>query len=186
MKPVDGHSCEQVELYALGCLSPEEAAAYESHLLFCETCRKDMEEHARTVEDLSLVAPVAAPPSGLRDRVMQRLATVEPALRRAADALWEATGFDGVDIRRLFVDTDSEIQTIIVKMRPGSTYPMHVHGGKEECYVIEGDLFDGTVRMGAGDYVCYRGGTSHGPLSTRTGCLLLVQSSLHNEFHDHA
>ncbi len=106
---------------------------------------------------------------------------VAPHLERAGDADWAATDFPGVSLRTLHVDAAARRETVLVKMEAGAVYPTHTHGGTEECYVIRGDLIDGGVRMGSGDYSRYDGGSEHGPLSTREGCLLLVIHSMQDE-----
>jgi quercetin dioxygenase-like cupin family protein len=71
---------------------------------------------------------------------------------------------------------------MLVRMEPGSSYPGHVHGGPEECYVISGDLRVGdSLHMRAGDYQRVAAGMTHPVQSTDEGCLLLITSSLHDE-----
>jgi anti-sigma factor ChrR (cupin superfamily) len=53
-----------------------------------------------------------------------------------------------------------------------------VHGGPEECYVLEGDLRVDDKTMGQGDYQFAPEGCEHSVQSTEGGCLLLISSSL--------
>jgi len=101
---------------------------------------------------------------------------------RAADGAWEDTGVAGVQVRRLFVDRASNRMTAMFRMAPGAAYPVHVHDGPEECYVLQGDLHVGReLVMRAGDYQRATPGSEHGTQWTENGCLLLVTSSLSDE-----
>ena len=87
----------------------------------------------------------------------------------------------GVEARRLFVDSESDRVTMLVRMAPGSSYPAHVHGGPEECLVISGDLRIGPQHMKCGDFQRAVPGSTHVVQSTDEGCVLLIVSSLHDE-----
>ena len=102
------------------------------------------------------------------------------------EARWESTVYDGVEVRRLFVDEKADRVTMLVRMAPGASYPPHRHAGTEECYVLSGDLrVSDHLVMRAGDYQRAPAGSHHGVQSTENGCLLLVRCSLHDE-HDEA
>ena len=67
---------------------------------------------------------------------------------RSGEGAWKATGFEGIQVRRLFVDRERETVSMLVKMAAGARYPRHRHAAVEECYVIEGDLHvTGTVLL---------------------------------------
>jgi anti-sigma factor ChrR (cupin superfamily) len=107
-------------------------------------------------------------------------------LLRGADAVWEPTGFAGVEVRRLNVDPAADRVTMLVRMAPGTAYPGHRHGGPEECLVLHGDLLVDGIRMQSGDYQRAAAGTDHGIQSTAAGCVLLIVSSQHDELLDAA
>jgi anti-sigma factor ChrR (cupin superfamily) len=94
---------------------------------------------------------------------------------------WQATAIDGIEARQLFVDPQQDRATFLVRMAPGAAYPAHVHAGPEECFVLEGDLEVGGLRMQAGDYQRAEPGSTHCVQSTEKGCLLLLVSSLRDE-----
>jgi predicted ChrR family anti-sigma factor len=197
---------EDAALYVLGCLPEAEAAAFERHLAECSDCRAEVRQLEETAAAL---APVADPPPELKARVLEAVATVErgrtvveaPAAARptqswktwartqgngrifvpAGDTGWEPLGVEGVTAKPLFVDPDHNRVTMLVRMAPGSTYPAHRHGGAEESFILEGDLDDGDVHMNAGDYLWKDDGTLHGVQVTKSGCLMLIISSLHDE-----
>lgn len=98
---------------------------------------------------------------------------------------WEETGVDGVQVRRLFVDRPNNRMTAMFRMAPGTDYPEHVHNGFEECYVLEGELHVGEeIVMHAGDYQRADGGSEHARQWTEGGCVLLVSTSMSDEWTD--
>ncbi len=102
-------------------------------------------------------------------------------LVRGSEGEWEATDVPGVAVRRLAVDSDRDVVTMMIRMEPGSRYPSHRHGGVEECYVLDGDLRHGDSVMLAGDFERLESRTLHGEQWTENGCLLLIHSSQHDE-----
>jgi anti-sigma factor ChrR (cupin superfamily) len=206
---LDDEARERAALHAVGALAPDEAAAYERHLETCAACRGELTALGRTANDLALLAPRATPPAGMKQRMLDRVrATPQEGLRAVPEAPpaqawkqwqddaasaagftlvardesgWEQTIFEGVEARRLFVDAPNDRVTMLVRMAAGSSYPAHVHGGPEECYVLEGDLDVGDAVMRAGDYQRMERGATHLVQSTRTGCLLFIVSSLQDE-----
>jgi anti-sigma factor ChrR (cupin superfamily) len=189
MKPhalLDGEARDRAALHVFGGMERSESRIYEAHLAQCAVCREEVEALRGVARTLLHSAPEAEPPARLRRRVLERARSVGASpggltLVRADEAGWRAAGVAGVEIRPLLVDEGRDRQTVLVRMAPGASFPTHRHAGREECYVIEGDLRDGKLRMKAGDYSCFEGGSQHGPLSTDKGCLLLVISSLHDQ-----
>ena len=100
-----------------------------------------------------------------------------------SDAVWQPTGFPGVEARPLYVDPAADRAMMVVRMQPGAAYPSHTHAGDEDCYVIQGDLKVGDVRMNAGDFKRSPVGSVDPIQSSENGCLLLIVSSLHDELH---
>ncbi len=101
---------------------------------------------------------------------------------RKEEAGWENVGVPGISVRRLAVDGATGRVTMLVRMAAGTSYPTHRHGGREECYVLEGDLHVGDgLRMTAGDFQRAESGSVHPVQSTRGGCLLLIHSSQDDE-----
>lgn len=189
---------DRAALFALDALPPEEARAVEDHLDLCDVCRLEVESLRATVAALGTAVPGERPDPSLRARLLDGArGTPAPAqiwktwmsnvtgsaeyLARASEGVWEKTGFPGVETRRLFVDADGDRATLLIRMAPGATYPGHRHRGPEECLVLEGDLLAGDTLMRAGDYRRAAAGSIDGVQSTRSGCLLLIISSLGDE-----
>lgn len=200
---------ETAALYSLGALPPGEAAAFEAHVSEgCEVCRAEASAFEAVARELAHDAPAIAPARDLKALLLERLAALrETGSREEASAhhpqvwkdwqagglnpdwftlrfnegKWETTGYQGVSVRRLFVDRARGSVTMLVRMDPGARYPSHRHGGPEECYVLEGDLHVGEIVMRAGDYQRVEAESIHGVQWTETGCTLFIVSSLDDE-----
>ncbi len=201
---------EQAFAFAVGSLSEVEAKAYRRHIAGCAVCRSEERSARSLAADLAVSAPRVTPPRSIRERLLERVfapaqgakATPEPtpvqtwktwagaatgagappfAYAFAADAVWEPTGVDGVKVRRLFVDAESDRVAMLIRMAPGTSYPGHLHAGPEDCFVVEGDLYAHDFSLTAGDYRRASRGATDPVQSTRGGCLLFIVSSLHDE-----
>ncbi|MBT8484179.1 MAG: cupin domain-containing protein [Phycisphaerales bacterium] len=189
-------AAELAALYVSGAMTTEERASFEAEL--------DAGNEAYAAA-LAALVPVA-------ETLLQSIEPVEPsadtrqAIIDAADAkqvwrgwdsdaashalftlprdegVWEDTGVEGIEVRRLFVDRENNRMTALFRMAAGTAYVPHVHAGPEECFVLEGDLHVGdTIVMHAGDYQRAPAGSEHGVQRTEGGCLLLVSSALDDE-----
>ena len=167
---------DRAALYLLGGMQAEEASDFEKHLGVCPQCRKEVSSLRLLVDGLVLAGPEAEPPPGLRERVLARTRAPYTLFAEEGRA-WLPSGVPGVDLCQLWLDATNERQTILIRMAAGAELPHHEHGGKEECYVIRGDLHDGDLLLRTGDYIRFELGTRHS-ISSRDGCLLLVTSSL--------
>lgn len=178
---LSGARRDRAAAYVLGGLGPDEVTRFEAHLEQCAACREEVTRLRPVADDLVLSAPPAEPPPGLRERVLECIARERPARhapdRDAPDARrWVPTDVPGIEIAPLWSDAEHRRHTLLVRMRPGTAIPLHRHAGPEECYVVEGDLHEGPLALGAGDHVRRDAGSEHG-VSTRGGCLLLVSAS---------
>lgn len=81
------------------------------------------------------------------------------------------------EVRRKMLDrVGGEVAraTSIVRYAPGSSFPMHQHGGGEEILVLEGVFEDEHGSYPAGTYLRNPPGTQHSPKSS-VGCVLFVK-----------
>jgi anti-sigma factor ChrR (cupin superfamily) len=188
---------EALTLHALELLGEHEDRLIEQHVACgCEVCRSELRQIRESIGALALAAPLAQPSAGLRDRVLE---TARPQstsqvwkewggevqhgdlhVVRKGEGPWEVVA-PGVSARRLYVDRERDAVTMMVRMDPGASYVPHRHAGPEQCFVLEGDLFDGQERFYAGDFQCAAPGSVHHVQSTEGGCLLLIVSSLRDE-----
>jgi len=187
----DDATKEMAALYALGALTPLEAAAFDRHLADgCDTCRTELRAFDSVVADLGLGAPQTEPPSGLRERLLSSIdsgrhadpapaasADTKPPLLtiRADEGEWMAAA-EGVFVKTLFADEASGTVTTMVKMSPGARLPMHRHLGIEQCLMLDGDFHVNDQVFHKGDYHCAKEGSLHETLFTETGALFLIVS----------
>ena len=97
-------------------------------------------------------------------------------VHRADGTGWRSAGVPGASVRVLNADRKRGRMTTLMKIDPGCRFPSHAHPGGEECLVISGDMIDGDLTLGPGDYVRTAAGTHHDELTTRTGCVCLIMS----------
>ncbi|HSJ57409.1 MAG TPA: zf-HC2 domain-containing protein, partial [Anaerolineae bacterium] len=79
------HVTEQLPAYALGCLDEDEAAVVAQHLDACAACRAELEEYRQVAGRLAFAAPDAAPPVGLKQRIVEQV-EAERGVKSAAVA----------------------------------------------------------------------------------------------------
>ena len=187
---------DQAALFAVGALAEPEASAFQKTLATSKELQRVVSEYERTAASLADLAPREEPPASLKDRVMAavdsdldaqpwknwKASPTDPLFFVAAGDDWEPSQFEGIDTRRLFVDKEQDRVTMTVRMAPGTSYPAHRHAGIEECFVLSGDLWVDDVHMHAGDYQRAESGSHHPVQRTDEGCVLLLVSSLSDEF----
>jgi mannose-6-phosphate isomerase-like protein (cupin superfamily) len=170
---------EQAALFALGALPPEEAERFGRRLAAeCPLCRAEVNGCAPALAALALSVPELAPPPSARARLLQSLdgkrAVSKPmmgvgTLVRADNTDWQKSPIPGVQVRNLY-----EQKTLLVRMAPKTSYPAHEHPEAEQCLVLEGSITSDGVTAYAGDFTYMPAGSSHHPLYSENGCLLLI------------
>ena len=81
---------------------------------------------------------------------------------------------DGLKWLPLSRDERIEYEVFLIRFEAGSSSNLHRHNGREEFYVIEGELNDSDGQLfRAGDYVKFKKGSIHSSYSKK-GCTLLV------------
>jgi len=96
---------------------------------------------------------------------------------RAADMRWVAAG-PGVEVKVLRHNAARRDQTVLIRMQPGAVVVGHRHTQEEECLVLEGEVFVGDHRLGAGDMHVAVAGVVHAPIRAPHGALLLIRSEM--------
>lgn len=189
---------ERAEQYVCGLMEEREAAEYARHLAEgCTVCREEVRVFEDIASDLALLGAPADPPTRLRERLIAAIGaeaandlqtwkrwrpeTGERRLQRAGEGEWEKTDIAGIEVKKLGVDARTESVTMLIRMAPGTRYPRHRHAGREECYVLEGDLRHRDQVMRSGDFEVVEARSIHDDQWTEGGCLLLVHSSQHDE-----
>jgi anti-sigma factor ChrR (cupin superfamily) len=134
-------------------------------------------------ETLSLALAAAAagaemPQAEVKRRLLASLAPppVPPgfSFRYAADADWLPHPVAGITMKVLALNRASGYATLLLDVKPGTTFPAHHHAGAEECYVLSGSVYTCGRKMIAGDFLHADSGTAHGELWTEEGCRVLL------------
>jgi CRP-like cAMP-binding protein/quercetin dioxygenase-like cupin family protein len=125
---------------------------------------------AEMMADMVLAGKTPAPTS--RARKVASLAPLETV--RKNERRWVETSSPGIWICNLFDDTTEKHGAIFVKMTAGAIYPDHQHMGREQFYVIEGDVRVGNEVLNAGDYHRAEKSTFHKQVTTKHGCTCII------------
>ena len=169
----------EAALYAAGHRDSASAARFEARLR--DGCQIAASEYAGFAEITALLLadglPLVTPPPALRDRLLARIAAVEPpatpqsgmVVARAADARWLPGPAPGVEVCLLH-----EKKTMLVRLSPGARVPPHHHASAEQCLVLQGSLTDGETTVEAGDFIFMPAGSTHRELSSSAGCTFLI------------
>ena len=171
---------ETASRYSLGLLEPESAADFERHLESgCPVCEWEVRGfNEATAQVLASLEP-AEPPGRVREELLKRIgrSAPNPLIFRAGEGQWSDSGFPGLTVKQLFVDSSTGNVTSLIRMAAGAIYPPHRHFGLEHCYVLEGDLMFDDHTLHAGDYEVASETNDHSPVTTRHGCLLLIMNN---------
>lgn len=100
----------------------------------------------------------------------------------AASMDWVPSGVDKIWMKILYKDDDGR-STIMFKMEPGATVPLHEHTKLEQTYVLEGSLEDDEGVCTAGDFVWRPAGNTHIAHAPR-GAVILSVFTAPNRFMD--
>ncbi|MCX6605344.1 MAG: cupin domain-containing protein [Acidobacteria bacterium] len=157
---------EQALLYASGELSPEERDAFEALLAAGDPIATAEAEAFLDIAEALL--PPAPPPPGFR------------VLRQTQNQA-RPTPYPGVTVEVLHLDRKARTVTTILALEPGAEYPSHRHSIAEQCLVLSGDVWSGSLELTAGDFQVAAPGSTHNVISTRGGCRLLMISGIHDE-----
>ncbi len=98
---------------------------------------------------------------------------------RPQDMDWRETAFDGVEMKPLYIDRESGLLTVLMRMAPGAVLPDHEHVKVEQTYVLEGRLEDKEgpetgLSVAAGEYVARPAGSRHAAWTPEGGVMFAV------------
>ncbi len=101
---------------------------------------------------------------------------------------WRTTKFDGVEMKLLYIDRETGLLTVLLRMAPGATLPDHQHVRLEQTYMLDGRLEDKEgpekgLSVGAGEYVARPAGSRHAAW-TPEGGLMVAFFQMPNKFFE--
>jgi len=135
----------------------------------------------RSLAPLLDILDKEAPPSdqfaAIEARIDHARATLPGTFTmRAGSYDWQPLA-EGVDAAMLWHNEKAKRQSMLIRMQPGAHYKSHEHDDDEECFVIEGDLVFGELRLKAGDFHLAPRGRTHPPAYSPSGCLLYITAA---------
>lgn len=182
-------------LNALGLLDPDDEVRLQQERTANPTLRAEAFQFEEIAAHIGLIAPPLQPSPKLKERLMTSIAKsksqrqpeleeLEPGIHvaRSEGGTWRKTPFPGISFRQLYLDPLTKMATSLLRLDPGSVYPTHRHAEAEQAFVLEGSCYQGSVRLKKGDFQLAVGSSVHYPIQTDEGCLLLICSSVHDEF----
>ena len=74
---------------------------------------------------------------------------------------WRETPYEGVWLNVLRRDAATGDATVLIRLKPGCSYPVHRHVGLEEVFILQGGYRDYKGEHRAGDYVLNEADSAH-------------------------
>jgi quercetin dioxygenase-like cupin family protein len=180
---------ELVFLHALRVLPASEIPVLEAHLSACVECRQEMEALRPIVGAFaSWSADVLRPPDSLWGRLAQRIAVgtghvpVLPPPQPPGEPDWQDAA-PGLSYKVLAADTENDRVSLLVRLAPGAYYPPHRHGGVEELYLLDGELWIDEKQLYPGDYNRAEAGSADQRVWSETGCTCVLLTSTRDVLH---
>jgi quercetin dioxygenase-like cupin family protein len=173
----------QVAAHMMRALQPDEAAAFDMHLASCVECQHELDT-LRLVTDSFAFWPtdVLRPPASLRDRLASRLADataekpVVPPYMPWDEPAWEEVA-PGIFCKLMATDTVAHRVSMLVRLLPNVEYPAHTHAGREELFLLDGELWIDDRKLSPGDYNRAEAGSGDKRVWSETGCTCVLITS---------
>lgn len=165
---------ERALAFAMGSLSEPERAELARARLYDPGLDAAIAAWEQRLAPLTGLAGERMPSDALFDRITATIA--EDAVELAGKTVLPFAEGDwrpflpGIQIKQLWTSG-----TFLLRCGPGAIIPPHPHPRTEHLLVIGGDFTVGGRTFGTGDYHSSPAGNDHGPGSTESGCILLVQ-----------
>jgi anti-sigma factor ChrR (cupin superfamily) len=192
MSPGPGHHDrdyrELVSVYALQALPSGDVPGVELHLASCAECRHELETLRPIIGAfVSWPTDVLRPSTSLWERLARRIAadtgqaSMVPAPQPRAEPEWEEAA-PGLSYKVLAADTENDRVSLLVRLAPGAQYPPHRHGGVEELYLLDGELWIDDKKLYPGDYNRAEAGSNDQRVWSETGCSCVLLTSTRDVF----
>ena len=111
---------------------------------------------------------------GIEKEVDGKLAWAAAAL--LGDPEWGIAA-PGISCRLLASDAENNRVSMLVRLDPGTDYPPHRHAGREELYLLHGELMIDDKKIYPGDYVRAEADSVDHRVWSETGCTCALMTS---------
>lgn len=95
---------------------------------------------------------------------------------------WEKSRYPGIETKTLFIERESGLMTLLMRMAPGARLPDHEHVEIEQTYVLEGSLVCPEGECRAGQFVWRPAGSRHEAWAGPEGGLMVAIFQRPNKF----
>jgi DNA-directed RNA polymerase specialized sigma24 family protein len=127
-----------------------------------------------------------APKESVRSRLARRIADHErveptpPPARQWREPDWAGVA-PGIACKVLASDVERERVSMLVRLDAGAEYPPHVHAGREELHLIDGELWIDDRKLHPGDYNRAEAATRDRRVASDTGCTCVLVTSTRDQ-----
>lgn len=139
--------------------------------------RAEREAIGRRLAPLADLLPPVAPGADLFARIAGRIGLDSPLagfhVVRNSEGTWVEVS-PGVHTKQLWRSAIARRRVFLLRISPGAELVPHVHGGDEECLVLDGDMVVNGVAFGPGDFQVAVAGSRHPQVTSRGGCTCLI------------
>jgi quercetin dioxygenase-like cupin family protein len=164
--------------YVLGTLDAAGRARLAEALAHDAGLRAEVDRWERRLAPLAgAVAPVA-PPARVLDAIRERIDGGKPYTVRQEEGDW-VTAAPGVARKTLMIDRAANSHAFLLRFEPGGVIEAHRHGADEECLMLEGEAYIGTLLLVAGDYHLAPRGTTHATIRSERGALVYIRGEIY-------
>jgi anti-sigma factor ChrR (cupin superfamily) len=118
--------------------------------------------------------PPVVPPDAVRRALLAQTSADSFRDVLAGEGTWVRHPVPGVRVKLLSRDSSRGYAMFLLQAAPHTEFPGHDHSGPEECYVVEGELTVNGRTLHPGDFHHAPAMTTHAPIFTETGCLVLL------------
>jgi anti-sigma factor ChrR (cupin superfamily) len=80
-------------------------------------------------------------------------------------------------------DLERQRVNVLVRLAPGAAYPPHTHAGREELYLLDGELWIESRLLSPGDYNRAEAGSADDRVWSETGCTCVLLTSSADVIH---
>jgi anti-sigma factor ChrR (cupin superfamily) len=181
--PLTCDQSAQIAAYVMQALAPDEAAAIETHLASCSQCQQELETLRPVVNSFAFwPTNVLRPAAPLHERLAARIAADTGAPARVppipdwVEPAWAEVA-PGIFCKLMATDSVRHRISMLVRLQPGVEYPPHTHAGREELFLLDGELWINDRKLYPGDYNIAEAGTADQRVWSETGCTCVLITS---------
>ena len=168
--------------YVLGTLDGDERRQFDDALARDPKLQVLVAEWEQRLQRLEPGAAVVELSAGLWDKIDAALDGVGEEVSgsvtlHADEGEWQQI-LGGIEKKTLFFDRAARSESFLLRFAPGARLPSHKHRSAEECMVLEGAFMIGDLRLEAGDFQAFQGGTIHPETYCEHGGVVYVRGEL--------